>query len=213
MITKKCTLLIALLSMFIMFNFGVANAAYIDLRPNGTSMSANGQLYNPNGNNVSIDVWIMPSGDDAILEAWSFDILYDTSELTYTGGENYLPPGAWFTFGDPVSDVPPYVQFIEGLTMTEDLHRDDPDEWQNGWHAATLNFSIKSLVYDNTPDVEVYYRGGQGLNIVDTSGVTHTEVKPISIGPDIAAVPIPAAVWLLGSGVVGLLGLRRRLAA
>jgi hypothetical protein len=29
-------------------------------------------------------------------------------------------------------------------------------------------------------------------------------------GPDYAAVPIPAAVWLLGSGLIGLLGIRRR---
>jgi hypothetical protein len=29
-------------------------------------------------------------------------------------------------------------------------------------------------------------------------------------GADVAPVPVPAAVWLLGSGLVGLVGLRRR---
>jgi len=28
---------------------------------------------------------------------------------------------------------------------------------------------------------------------------------------DLAAVPVPAAVWLLGSGIVGLAGLRRKM--
>jgi hypothetical protein len=32
----------------------------------------------------------------------------------------------------------------------------------------------------------------------------------ISITADVAAVPVPAAVWLFGSGLLGLIGVARR---
>jgi hypothetical protein len=37
---------------------------------------------------------------------------------------------------------------------------------------------------------------------------SYREPKPYA---DFTVVPIPAAVWLLGSGLIGLWGLRRRL--
>jgi hypothetical protein len=32
----------------------------------------------------------------------------------------------------------------------------------------------------------------------------------VTLNPNAAPVPVPAAAWLLGSGVLGLIGLRRR---
>jgi hypothetical protein len=37
--------------------------------------------------------------------------------------------------------------------------------------------------------------------------MSYTEVDGFA---DVAPVPVPAAVWLLGSGVLGLLGIRRK---
>ena len=205
---KKYVLLIAVCTLCL-FSFSTANAAYIDLRPDGISMSTDGALYDPIDNDVSIEVWIMSSGVDYELEGWSFDILYDMSEsITYTGGMDNKPLG-WFDMGQHLVDLPPYVQHIEAVTFGSGIKTDGL--WEDGWLAATLNFSFDrdSIVFDGTPDFSVYYRPGQGLNI-DTDGVIGTELKPESIGPDIAAVPIPAAVWLLGSGLLGLVGIRRK---
>ena len=43
------------------------------------------------------------------------------------------------------------------------------------------------------------------------AGTPYTEVYEISLqGPTPSAIPVPAAVWLMGSGLVGLVGLARR---
>jgi hypothetical protein len=36
---------------------------------------------------------------------------------------------------------------------------------------------------------------------------------PVTVGTIASAVPIPAAIWILGSGLLGLLGLRRKFSA
>lgn len=50
---------------------------------------------------------------------------------------------------------------------------------------------------------------GEGLQSNQFSGAT-TNVAPPALQLTVSAVPIPAAAWLFGSGVVGLVGLGRR---
>ena len=38
----------------------------------------------------------------------------------------------------------------------------------------------------------------------------HRKGDPMARSGDVSAVPVPAAVWLFGSGLMGLLGLARR---
>ncbi|WP_083455724.1 VPLPA-CTERM sorting domain-containing protein [Desulfosarcina cetonica] len=73
--------------------------------------------------------------------------------------------------------------------------------------ALTFTYDLQLLVDDGLPDFEAFYRSGQAMTFVeDGLPVTY---QPESIGADLAAVPVPAAVWLLGSGLLGLVGLRR----
>jgi hypothetical protein len=53
-----------------------------------------------------------------------------------------------------------------------------------------------------------YYGAGDGSTAVNMGTLTMAEGGVVTLNA--SAVPIPAAVWLLGSGLMGLIGLRRR---
>ncbi len=52
--------------------------------------------------------------------------------------------------------------------------------------------------------------GGTGLNIATIQTLSNGTTQLIS---NVSSVPIPAAIYLLGSGLVGLVGMRRKMAA
>ena len=199
----KKLMIILFISLVALFAFNTAHAAYIDLRVDTLSMAYDGETYIPAGSDISLEVWIMPDpGVDTMLGTYSLDILYDVTEgINYTGGIDNRPSG-WFSIGDPLTDLPPYVQFIEGMTFGADI-----DISGTGWKLATLFFEFDDslLVLDGEADFSAYYRPGQGLTI--NAGAAN----PMSIGPDLAAVPIPGAVWLLGSCFLGLIGIRKKI--
>ncbi|NLI82305.1 MAG: VPLPA-CTERM sorting domain-containing protein [Deltaproteobacteria bacterium] len=208
--TSFCLLLLA----GVCFLPGGVQAAYVDLRPDGIAMTSDGQSYDPGDNDVMLQVWVMPSGpEDVTLDGWAIDIWFDASEtLDYqrTQSQNILPGPSWFTITSPgnvIKDASPYVQNLEGFTFDLETIPFTP----SGVHIADLFFTFDraSLGADGLPDFTVYYRPGQSL----LENGSFEEFKPGSIGPDLAPVPIPAAVYLFGSGLIGLVGIRRRMAA
>ncbi len=67
-------------------------------------------------------------------------------------------------------------------------------------YEGTINPSdpFKLVKFTNTSAVDLFSSGEMILRSFDASGATF------------APVPIPGAVWLLGSGLIGLAGLRRK---
>jgi hypothetical protein len=198
---KKRILPILFALMGVALIIAPAQAAYIDLRPDGVSMVSDGQAYDPGDGDLTLEVWIMPETGEAVLENYSFDIMYDVSEtITYTDG-TASPPSGWFSF-NPITDAPPYVQNIEGATFGEGV------SLTGGVLVATLDFSFDytALNNDSAADFSLYLRPGQGLTV---DGIVQ-DATLIGIGPDLNAVPIPGAALLLGSGLIGLVGMRRR---
>ena len=101
-------------------------------------------------------------------------------------------------------DSPPSVLYIEGFTFGAGVSLD------GGVQVATLNFTFDytSLIDDGLADFFVSYSQGtaQGITINDNTIADQLS----SVGPDLNAVPIPGAVLLFGSGLLGLVGIRRR---
>jgi len=78
---------------------------------------------------------------------------------------------------------------------------------ESNYQFATMSFSFDSTFFDTIPSVQITF---DEYVLGDLDGLDYTSV-PISGGLVSAApVPVPAAAWLLGSGLLGLMGLRRK---
>jgi len=80
------------------------------------------------------------------------------------------------------------------------LFPNDPNNWQ-------------SFVWNTTLGADV--SGGVSLQLKAACGAvigcgTSIDFDNITITTDVSAVPVPAAVWLFGSGLLGLIGVARR---
>ncbi len=195
--------LLGMALVVLLMTAGAAGAAYIDLRVDGISAAYDGAPFDPLDGELTLEVWIMPEDNDIWLENYAFNVSFDTSEtIDYTGGVESRPSG-WFPLSDPtLVDMGTYVKFIEGFTFSSYV------KLAGGVHVADLYFSFdeNALTEDLSADFAVYYQLGQGMTI-DAVVVTPGSVSQDLVG---SAVPIPAAAWLLGSGLIGLVGLRRR---
>lgn len=71
--------------------------------------------------------------------------------------------------------------------------------------------SEAAFTYGSTADLNLYYYGNpyaSGLSGLNMGTLQVNADGSTTLNP--SAVPIPAAVWLLGSGLLGLIGVRRR---
>jgi hypothetical protein len=75
---------------------------------------------------------------------------------------------------------------------------------------ADVNFYFDSGYFGIKIDGETY---GMGASDTDTLSIALNEEGHAQImATGTIATPVPAAVWLLGSGLMGLLGIRRKMA-
>lgn len=103
--------------------------------------------------------------------------------------------------------------FVNGLTVTPDNTAADP--------LNTLEFSdgdlIGMFVFAEIPDISIFIEYGSSGAFFDIFDEISGDVMvsgefglpPGSITP-VAVVPVPAAVWLFGSGLLGIIGIARR---
>ena len=81
-----------------------------------------------------------------------------------------------------------------------------PDDTDNGASSYTLTFDAGSSATLGTYLIDVILAGN------DTPGVSGDSrwYDSTSFTVNVAAIPIPAAAWLFGSGLLGLVGVARR---
>lgn len=149
------------------------------------------------GDLFSVEVYIKGDGGDN-FNNYTFDIGWDESELELQSvypmsATEYWPEGWTDGFGGPISynESTGTIENFDGYNFSIPLI---PDE--SGVLLGTIDFTVLTPIGDGDDDVWIHYRTGQGPILTWN-------------GPDLAQVPIPGALWLLGSGLLGLIGVRR----
>jgi len=154
-----------------------------------------------------------------------------------SGGSNYWNPATPYL--SPTVDNAPPASDIIGLstggsvTITFSEAVTNPLLALVSWNGNTVDFGddvIEFLSYghgywgNGTPvmngDNTGFYGSGEVHGVLQVTGTyssitfSHTSEgwHGLTVGAvDLAPVPIPAALWLFGSGLVGLVGLRRKI--
>ena len=165
------------------------------------------------GDTVDVDVYLHATEDDG-LQMWALclgfdDTNIDGAELTYVEdsiiyGDSVLDPGFGVEsyVGGASTKYAGESRIVEisqqSLFNTEELTSGED------FLLFSISFVFNGGIMDGE-DVWVEWKLGDGIGF--DSGYYTVDVAN---GPDYYAAPIPGAAWLLGSGLVGLIGIRRR---
>jgi len=209
-------------------------AAPINITANGVVTDAFGNLASALGNSYSIDITIdlneanasdseMFALDDPAYKRWYFDAPYSTTYNgnTMLGGiqveviDNYEATingltGTYDILGiyngnvvcsvpsDPITGVCPEGNRIGGTDYGLDIFV--ASDWFNGIDSLPASIPQFSDLAGVFGWVESYDLTG----VTGGLGVEYSSLNTTSV------VPVPAAVWLFGSGLIGLVGFARR---
>jgi hypothetical protein len=186
--------------MFLLIASQPAWAAYIELQTD-TDPALLGV-----GDTFGIDIYLYgEAGDGVINGSYRFDIGFDSAELALhalspLSATEVLPSG--FTDIKPLSfnSTENTVEWFDGFSFGS-VSLSSPIYYGN------IEFDVLNPIADGSDDFWVTYVTGAGITI------DMVIEQPSSIGTDISAVPIPGALVLLGSGLLGFAGIRRRRSA
>ena len=171
----------------------VAQAATITVNPFSPTVN-NGDVFNISiigtdftvGSGGTIGGGFSLAWDPGILTLQSFVLTFPGDQLFGQPGVVDLAAGTW-TNADVTS--------FNGTTLAN-------------FEIATVTFLATNLGVSPTDVTIGLFDGGSPRLWADSDGLI--DVDPTFIGGSVTVVPVPAAVWLFGSGILGLIGVARR---
>lgn len=167
-----------------------AEAAYLSVTPTG---SFDAQM----ATSISYDIFFnVEAAESFSFIGWDLDMGYDSGELAFTSATNLLGGNILPTVADTLNFF--HLDPVGTVDLTtEGAHQ-----------LATVNFDILAPVqmFDGMADFEILSQLGAGKGFATETMVLEYDG---ALGADVGAVPLPGAVWLLGSGMAALAGFRR----
>ncbi|MDH3387883.1 MAG: hypothetical protein OEN02_08240 [Gammaproteobacteria bacterium] len=188
---------LCLVVIFSLLHTSAASAIILSFDPSDQTV----QLGNP----VSVDLRISDLGDD-ILTGFDLDISFDDSILgfqSFTFGTGLDVFGLGFNFTDVMDLGGGVVNVFElSLDFDLDLMLFQPDDFVLG----TFDFSTLSLG-TSALDISFALLSGE-YDAFGFATELHADLRAGSV--TVSVIPVPAAVWLFGTGLVGLIGFGKR---
>lgn len=161
------------------------------------------------GERITFTVGLTPS---TAITGYTLDIVYDRAELAFESSVQRA------TFGGP---PPPY--FLDpaltaggagstglaassaGRAAVLQVNNSDPLG-----ALLDLTFTVLNPLTDDLADLTVGLLDPRADDINPPLGDPPFDVAPSVVSANVSVVPIPAALWLLGGGLLGFLGLVRK---
>jgi len=182
-----------------------AKAAYLYLEP------GDGSFEVPGGSTFVVDLFFNLENDPTFsISSFAYDFVFDPAEVVF---QNASLLSSWNFFPNSPTVTANQITVKASSFAPLAFSNNSPQK------LMSLAFSVISPAhsYDDAADVQLLSQSG-----VTNRGMTTPFVvggpSPVTYkydgaaGPDVGAspVPVPAALWLLGSGVAVLAGLRKK---
>ncbi len=185
---KKATIALAVLAAAVGGNIGVVNAGTIGITGDGWDGTYSLTLYN------GLNGAVLGTSTTNPNNAWSFNFTSGNFSMdggTLSTGFTYLPAsGALTDNGDGTYTASYAFGFGPAPAVAT----------TTTWDITQSGNTITLITLDTESD------GIPGTSFTNMFGT----ISPVMNGSAVSAVPVPAAVWLLGSGLMGLVGVARK---
>ncbi|MCP4115249.1 MAG: VPLPA-CTERM sorting domain-containing protein [Desulfobacteraceae bacterium] len=174
--------------------------------------------YTIGDDTVTFD-FLCTTDTDVQVIGYTFDFKYDENELVFESHEN-LATSVFSGFAT-YDDLLKRRSSPGSLNWFGARHQYDQDTLEAGTtKLGSFRFSLtENTILDGTTDFKMDKVTYMNLQKDGTKISGTTALGPVSIDGSLtfmtdvggtSAVPVPAAVWLLGSGLLGLMGIRRK---
>ena len=200
-----------LIAGLLLFCFSTsASGATLSITPGGSQSLTSGDT-------VSFDVWFAADEDGDTLTGLTLSLGYDASELTFLG---YGTPLGWEAYFGSVEDAT-----LDGGSYLVNYNQNyawdaSPLDVAAGEQVSLGTFTFQAtdgLLADGLADLWIVDEISMDEDTIYQSVISYNDFVGeyastllVAQGADVAPVPIPAAAWLLGSGLLGVLSSRRR---
>lgn len=180
-------------------NFALAIGVSLYFVSNATAYNFDIQT---GGSAGSYDIWYMSEGDTIALEGYSFSFVHDGAGPTFI----HTPPAGLSDMFGGIYETSE-TQFVFSAARFG-----GSTNLSGNYKFANISFAVEptTLDWDRSSLDFIVTMGGVEFAPAQIAGGSGKMALADTNLKNSAAVPLPGAAWLLGTGLCGLLGFRRK---